>query len=1017
MDVCLGGDLHYQLTQSPGKAFSEYQARFYAASIIVCLEYMHSVNVIHRDIKPENLLLDSRGQLKVTDLGISQELVDGYCTSTSGTRPYMAPEIFMSGHKHSTGADIYSLGITVYQFLIGQRPYRPDSANMKTIVRMATFVPPEKYTDIAQIRRILISAQERKAPSSEFHYSKKLARFSWEARDFIQNCLICNPKYRLGSQGMYELLSHPWFHGINWNEMRRQEVPAPFIPDIRHANCAISNEDLQHIMLQEEAAAAALQEIPASEQAKFNGYNFRVRAKSHSSDRGERILRAPSYHSITDNQISSTKNRAGLASVYEPPRAAAGYLPPGDRALSPMGSSGRSQMRDRSKERGREREREKERERDRSRGRHSSERGRERGREHDDREKDSRRSHPQISPYTQYAGATHYSASGTPGSASSVGGSVSGAWENPSSPTAQGGGGGSVNQGQMLNPGGGPNPSVNHPASGPGTPSAGGPPASLSRAGHPPLPSPAAGPAPGTAGGNHRGSYVQSQAMPGYSPHAVISPHGMQASLTPQSHYPESMLQQAQAGAVHGSSNNSGSSGNPSAQYSNAPSSSSHGPPGQHASSGIPSTSLNSSTRRQSNLDITQDAAMKQKRFSKGNVVPPADHQVMMVHTHTHMNVPSTSKRHHPSEALSIHSPAYEYLAVPAGEPSLPHRPSAGSAVHVHIPSTPTGATSITSDPVASLRYARNSASSFFVPVPGTSGSASITIPDPLMDPQPSSSGPVFIPVTPQKSALSPQRKSSSGTALSQYPSSTAYAQMTPPYPVITSHHTIGVAGTPLLHTPTAAWSTMSPVTPIQSPLSKSGCLSQGLNDVTSPSIALTGIPRAVSVSASSLTPMASGRSNGSGLSLQGHSSLRDLSSETSRNGFAASPARCKSPASHSNAAAAHQPSPSFRAEISEARAPLSPLSKQDPSLPSQPQSVVSPKRSHPIQELSESGRSLIRTASMRENRDIDVDVLEQLDPTGTGTSPKLNTCLSILKNEHLRSAESFTLSTTNPNA
>lgn len=86
MDVCLGGDLHYQLTHSPSRCFEEEQARFYVASVILGLEYMHSLGVMHRDIKPENLLLDGLGQLKITDLGISMELEDGVCSSTSGTR-------------------------------------------------------------------------------------------------------------------------------------------------------------------------------------------------------------------------------------------------------------------------------------------------------------------------------------------------------------------------------------------------------------------------------------------------------------------------------------------------------------------------------------------------------------------------------------------------------------------------------------------------------------------------------------------------------------------------------------------------------------------------------------------------------------------------------------------------------------------------------------------------------------------------------------------------------------------
>ena len=149
MDVCLGGDLHYQLTKCPGGCFTEDRTRFYAASIILGLEYMHKEGVLHRDIKPENLLLDSRGHLKLTDLGVSMEVPTEHdggavpsCCATSGTRPYMAPEVFMPGHKHSFVSDYYSLGITLFQFLT-VRPRPPAhlaSVIASMIIIMITFL-------------------------------------------------------------------------------------------------------------------------------------------------------------------------------------------------------------------------------------------------------------------------------------------------------------------------------------------------------------------------------------------------------------------------------------------------------------------------------------------------------------------------------------------------------------------------------------------------------------------------------------------------------------------------------------------------------------------------------------------------------------------------------------------------------------------------------------------------------------------------------------------------------------
>ena len=146
----------------------------------------------------------------------------------------MAPEIFMSGHRHAYVADYYSLGVTTYQMLAGHRPYKPDAANMKSIVRMSTFIPPDKYSDVAHIRRILVSAQERKAPTPEFRYSARLSQrgVSHDGISFVQQCLICNPKYRLGSQGVAEVKAHPWFAGERGRARRGRSRVSPLTPPL-----------------------------------------------------------------------------------------------------------------------------------------------------------------------------------------------------------------------------------------------------------------------------------------------------------------------------------------------------------------------------------------------------------------------------------------------------------------------------------------------------------------------------------------------------------------------------------------------------------------------------------------------------------------------------------------------------------------------------------------------------------------------------------------------------------------
>jgi serum/glucocorticoid-regulated kinase 2 len=89
MDYCNRGDMRYHLSNA--KRFKEEETRFFLACIILSLEYLHNRKVIHRDLKPENLVLDDRGFLRLTDLGVSREVKLNNSDDTSGTPGYMAP--------------------------------------------------------------------------------------------------------------------------------------------------------------------------------------------------------------------------------------------------------------------------------------------------------------------------------------------------------------------------------------------------------------------------------------------------------------------------------------------------------------------------------------------------------------------------------------------------------------------------------------------------------------------------------------------------------------------------------------------------------------------------------------------------------------------------------------------------------------------------------------------------------------------------------------------------------------
>ena len=129
MELSEGGNMFHKLYRE--KQFYEQLAAQYFREVVLAVEYLHShvPAIIHRDIKPENILLDSDGRLKLTDFGWSNYYnVDQPIprTTVCGTLEYLPPEI-VEQKGHGTGADIWCLGVLLFEMLVGYTPFKSNA--------------------------------------------------------------------------------------------------------------------------------------------------------------------------------------------------------------------------------------------------------------------------------------------------------------------------------------------------------------------------------------------------------------------------------------------------------------------------------------------------------------------------------------------------------------------------------------------------------------------------------------------------------------------------------------------------------------------------------------------------------------------------------------------------------------------------------------------------------------------------------------------------------------------------
>ncbi|GLC47419.1 hypothetical protein PLESTB_000543000 [Pleodorina starrii] len=225
MEYCAGGELYEQINKRCGLPLDA--VRFYAAEVVLILQYLRSAQVVHRDLKPENLLLSADGHLKLVDFGSARAFFlpqaekppgKNRATSFVGTAEYVSPEVLLN-QPLSYPADLWALGCLLYQMIVGRPPFKAASEYLTfQKVTDRDFSYPEEPT-----------AAEVAAAASDDDDAPGPVVYPPDARDLTERLLVMEPSARIGADDISELKSHPFFAGIDWDTLRTGPAPA-FLP-------------------------------------------------------------------------------------------------------------------------------------------------------------------------------------------------------------------------------------------------------------------------------------------------------------------------------------------------------------------------------------------------------------------------------------------------------------------------------------------------------------------------------------------------------------------------------------------------------------------------------------------------------------------------------------------------------------------------------------------------------------------------------------------------------------------
>ncbi len=241
MEYIAGGDLMWHIQK---ERFSPRRAQYYAAEVLLALKYFHANGVIYRDLKLDNIMLSPTGHVKIADYGLcKEEMWYGNTTGTfCGTPEFMAPEI-LKEQGYGKAVDWWAYSVLLYQMLLGQSPFRGE--------------------DEDEIFDAILSDE----PLYPIHMQR-------DSVSILQALLTRDPERRVGSgpKDADEIMEHPYFRNVNFDEMLNLKVPPPYVPQIKDGN-DISHFD-QEFTTETPKLTPVTTTLTADMQEKFRGFSY-----------------------------------------------------------------------------------------------------------------------------------------------------------------------------------------------------------------------------------------------------------------------------------------------------------------------------------------------------------------------------------------------------------------------------------------------------------------------------------------------------------------------------------------------------------------------------------------------------------------------------------------------------------------------------------------------------------------------------------------------------------------------